>query len=45
VYFDWVFDFLNTHYFRFQKDFRIRELADPGICDNITIKEALVLGI
>jgi hypothetical protein len=44
VYFDWVFDFFNTHHFRCKKEFIIRELADLGIWDNITIKEALVLG-
>lgn len=45
VYFDWVFDFFNTHHFQFNFFFSIRELTDPGIWDNITIKEALVLGI
>jgi hypothetical protein len=45
VYFDWVFDFFNTHHFSFNFFFGIRELADLGIWDNITIKEALVLGI
>jgi hypothetical protein len=34
-----------THHFWFKKNFRIRELADAGIWDNITTKEALVLGI